>query len=213
MTGWPARSAMETEVRVIAAVAIVTGGVALLEFLARAAVRHRTAQLIRRVVEPSDDLTVGLPGMAVFPDLLRGRVAHVRAECALLRLPGLEVHDVGIAMSGLRLTRALGVGAGEGVLIGRLPAADVLAIAGVPGSLELSEGRMTVRWPADRKGLLSARVRLRPVLNGNRIRLAPTPLSVTLPPLPDGATLVAIDAHDDALGVIAAIDLPTLLST
>lgn len=195
--------------------ALVVGGVLLPvggEIAARAAVRHRVASLVAGVVEARAPVHVVLPPSTLLPELSRGQLGRADVSCARVGLPGIEVVDVQMELHGMAVDRRLVVRRGEGSLRGRIPAEEVLSAAGVPGTLELTEGQLTVRWPAPRRGRPSIGVRLRPVLAGNRIRLAPSPVSLSLPTLPPGVTISGVEARDDALEVHASLDLPTLLN-
>lgn len=189
-------------------------GLATVELLARAAVRARTAALIADVLAPSDDLVVTVPVLPLLPSLLRRRVPIVLARCDRAILPGVEMEEVRLSFVGLVIGVRLDVVAGTGLLVARVPAAEVLRRAGVRGSLEIGDGAVTVRWPRTGfAGMPRVGVRLRPTLAGDRIRLLPTPLSMSLPPLPAGTTLVTVEAGDNALVVTARLELPTLLNT
>lgn len=196
--------------------ALLVGGLLLpvgSEMAARAAVRHRVASLVADVVDVRAPIHVDLPPSTLLPALSRGQLSRVDVRCARVGLPGIEVVDVEMELHSMALDRRLVVRRGEGALRGRIPAEEVLSAAGVPGTLELTEGQLTVRWPAPRRGRPSLGVRLRPVLAGDRIRLAPSPVSLTLPTLPPGVTLSGVEARDDALEVQANLDLPTLLKS
>ena len=49
-------------------------------------------------------------------------------------------------------------------------------------------------------------------MDGDRVRLAPTPFTMTVPPLPAGAVLTTVDTDADALRITCTLDLPRLLS-
>lgn len=188
-------------------------GAVLAEVAGRSLVVLRTATLVRQVVAPSPDLAVTLPRRPVLPGLLAGRVAALDVTCRRLTINGLEVDAVAMRLQQMRVDPRLRVRGGSGWLDGELSAEEVLRMAGVRGTaLELGEGTATVRWPAGRLRLPQVEVRLRPTLEGRRIRLYPTPLSIALPPLPDGVTVETVTVAADALRIGARIDLPRLFS-
>lgn len=194
---------------VAAAVAL---GLAVAEVGARRLTRVRVAVLVRRVVEASPDLAVTLREAPVLPRLTLGRVVTVEVRCASATLPGLHVTDVHMHLEGIRVDPLLRVTAGTGWLEADIGAQEVLRMAGVRGtSLELTEGMATVRWPGGRLPLPRVGLRLRPSLEGRRIRLHPTPLSIALPPLPDGVEVETVAVTADALHVGAHMDLPRVL--
>ena len=198
---------------VATALALAVMGLVAVELAARAAVRARTAALITDVIDPSDDLVVTVPIVPLLPSLLRRRVPFVLATCQRAVLPGVEMEQVRLSLVGLVIGARLNVVAGSGLLVAHIPAAEVLRRAGVPGSLEIGDGAVTVRWPRTGfAGMPRVGMRLRPTLVGDRIRLLPTPLSMSLPPLPRGTTLTTVEAGDAALVVTARLELPTLLN-
>lgn len=203
-----------TGASVATGLALAVVGLVAVELAARAAVRARTASLVADVIDPSDDLIVTVPIVPLLPSLLRRRVPVVLASCQRAVLPGVEMEQVRLSFVGLVIGARLDVVAGSGLLIAHIPAAEVLRRAGVPGSLEIGDGAVTVRWPRTGfAGMPRVGMRLRPTLVGDRIRLLPTPLSMSLPPLPRGTTLTTVEAGDAALVVTARLELPTLLNT
>ena len=185
----------------LAALAALVGG---LEPLLRRLVAGRIRALLTAVVEVEDP-TVLLPPGRLAPGLLRGRLAAVDLTTPCLHLEGLAIRDVTVRLVAIRLDRHLAVVAGEGRLVGHLSGDDVRRRTGMPGRVRLEGGRAAVR-------LGTATVGVRPVVDGDRIRLTPTPFAMALPPLPPGVRLVAVDTAGDALHLRATVQLPLLLS-
>lgn len=175
------------------------------EALTRVLVAHRIRRLLAEVVETAAVPDVVLPPGPLLPGLVRGRLAWITIAAPCLRMGGLDVHDARVDLCDLVFERRLTVTRGAGVVRGHLKGDDVRRLTGAPRRVRLDSGLASVRV-----GRLD--VGVRPVVQGDRIQLAPTPLSLILPPLPAGVRLVAVDTADGALLIEAEVDVPTLLS-
>ena len=187
----------------------VTVAVILLgsEATARVALRRRTRTLVGRVLDlgegPSE---VVLPRGPVLPGLLRLRVEEIVLRCGAAALPTLRIEDVELVLRDVRLDLRATPCGGAGLLRARIDTEEIARQAGFSGRLTLGEDSATVRW-------MGVPLRFTPQLRSGRIRLAPTPFSLTLPPLPPGTEVTAVRAAPHGLGITAAVDLATLFSS
>ena len=171
-----------------------------------------TIRLLRRVVDVPGRLVVDVPGSGLLGPLLRGRAQELVVTTPRMVLDDLPLTHVLLYLRDVRLAvrwdagpRLVVVG-GTGRMEASLPGDEVRRRAGFESWLALTRGRARV-------GRSFLRMSLKPVLEGDRVRLSPTPVVMSLPPLPDGITLDGVEVEDDALGVHATLDLPLLLAS
>lgn len=197
----------DTTVVLLAVLVVLAGTEGGGRLVARRLLRHRLAQ----VGEPLGEVEVGLPRRPLLPDLLRLRMPAAALRCGGMELPTVRLAEVRIELWDIRLDLRAAVRAGHGTLTGQLPPQEVRRLAGVGGDLRITDGLLTMRWTTV-PGLPAVRVRLRPVLSSGRIRLAPTPVSMALPPLPAGVHVTDVQAVPGALQVRANLELARLLN-
>ncbi len=179
-------------------------------------------RLLARIVEVHGDAVVEVPRPVDHRGLLRGRLQHLRVRVPALTVDTLPVQDVTIDLHDVRLDllrtlrrRHVVVREGHGLLRGHVAGAEVRRRSRVPGVVRLTGGRAGLGVAGlGLAGLGLARLPLgvRPVVDGDRVRLAPTPFTMTLPPLPPGVVLTAVDTDADALRITCTLDLPRLLN-
>jgi hypothetical protein len=184
----------------VAAVVAVVGAAAAVsaERATRRLLERRLLGVLATVVAVPGGAVVELPPGRLVPDAARGRLEGARVTAPLLVLGDLALHAVHLELRDVRWDARLRVLGGVGALTGHLPR------AGAPDRVRLVGGRAALT-------VAGLTIRLRPVLDGDRIRLRPTPFAVRLPPLPPGVRLDGVEARDDQLHVAATIDLGTLL--
>jgi hypothetical protein len=185
--------------------ALLAGGAGT-EAVLRHLVARRTLALLGRVVATPDGAAVTLPEGRLAPALLRGRLAAATITAPTVRLGDLPVHDVVLHLQDVLVGPRLQLLGGTGVLEGHLTGAEVRRRAGAPPRVRLEGGRAAI-------SVAGLSIGLRPVVDGDRVRLAPTPFSLSLPPLPPGVALVAVDTADDTLRITAHIEFARLLTS
>ncbi len=174
-------------------------------------------RLLARIVEVHGDAVVEVPRPGDHRGLLRGRLQHLRVRVPALTVDTLPVQDVTIDLHDVRLDllrtlrrRHVVVREGHGLLRGHVAGAEVRRRSRVPGVVRLTGGRAGLGVAG--LGLARLPLGVRPVVDGDRVRLAPTPFTMTLPPLPPGVVLTAVDTDADALRITCTLDLPRLLN-
>ena len=175
------------------------------EPVTRRLVAQRLIAVLGEAVGLPDGASAVMPDRPLAPSLLRRRVPELGVTAPTVVVGDLVVHDVEVELSDVALDGRLQVVGGTGAMAGHLTDEEVRRIADTPDRVRLEDGRASISLPG-----LS--IRLRPVLDGDRIKLAPTPFSVPIPPLPAGAELTRVEAADDRLLVWVDIDLARFLS-